>query len=475
MLHVAADAIGASWLDDPRSAMAGFLVGLLATFLFVRINTRLIRAKVSWWFHDIESEGGTHVHHMVIGVVLMVTVGILLHRPGAGRTSSPRSWRLLFGVGVALTLDEFALILNLQDVYWRKEGRLSVDAVVIVVCAAALFVLGLNPFGDLGDPGLSGDVFRVALAVGGRWSSSRCCSACSRARSGPACFGMFVPIVAIVGAIRLARLELAVGAPPVPEAAEEAGQGTAARGAPGRAHASPGATRSSTSSPASRTCRRCRRLGPSGAAVERGGRKASGRRSRRGDRSRPRRSRPPRSESGAGGRDDREVVEEPALRRHDGLTRRRQVEPGGAVHLRELRRLPRPRRPLHREGVAGDGRGVAVVLHGPREDQLVAVRLDAAERLERARRAPARSPRAPRGARRPAGRPRRPGCAPWPPSRSPAPARAPPARPDPWGCSTPRRPSWPSTGRPGAPAGPRPGGRGGLAGRRPGGRAAVLR
>jgi hypothetical protein len=72
-MHVAADAVGQAWLGEARAAMAGFLVGLLATFLFVRINTRLIRAKVSWWFHDIESEGGTHVHHMVIGVVLMAT------------------------------------------------------------------------------------------------------------------------------------------------------------------------------------------------------------------------------------------------------------------------------------------------------------------------------------------------------------------------------------------------------------------
>ena len=78
MLLVAADAVGADWMGETRAAMAGFLVGLLATFLFVRINTRLIRAQVSWWFHDIESEGGTHVHHMVIGVILMVTVGIVL-------------------------------------------------------------------------------------------------------------------------------------------------------------------------------------------------------------------------------------------------------------------------------------------------------------------------------------------------------------------------------------------------------------
>ena len=98
ILHVAADAVGASWLDGPRSAMAGFLVGLLATFLFVRINTRLIRAKVSWWFHDIESEGGTHVHHMVIGVVLMVTVGICLIAL-APEDLLAQVLALLFGVG----------------------------------------------------------------------------------------------------------------------------------------------------------------------------------------------------------------------------------------------------------------------------------------------------------------------------------------------------------------------------------------
>ena len=163
-MHVAAEAVGAGWLGENRAAMAGFLVGLLATFLFVRINTRLIRAKVSWWFHDIESEGGTHVHHMVIGVVLMVTVGILLIaiEPTA---LAGQFLAMLFGVGVALTLDEFALILNLQDVYWRKEGRLSVDAVVIVVCAVSLFVLGLDPFRAVDTPGLAGGTLRVTIVA----------------------------------------------------------------------------------------------------------------------------------------------------------------------------------------------------------------------------------------------------------------------------------------------------------------------
>jgi lysyl-tRNA synthetase class 2 len=205
MLLVAAEAVGADWMGETRSAMAGFLVGLLATFLFVRINTRLIRAQVSWWFHDIESEGGTHVHHMVIGVILMVTIGISFI------ALSPQEMlaqvlALLFGVGVALTLDEFALILNLQDVYWRKEGRLSVDAVIIVVCAGALFVLGLNPFGDLGQPGLSGDVFRVALAVWVFVVIVPVVFCLLKGKIWTGVIGLFVPLVAIVGAIRMARL-----------------------------------------------------------------------------------------------------------------------------------------------------------------------------------------------------------------------------------------------------------------------------
>ena len=183
-MHVAADAVGAGWLGENRAAMAGFLVGLLATFLFVRINTRLIRAKVSWWFHDIESEGGTHVHHMVIGVVLMITVGILLIaiEPTA---LAGQFLALLFGVGVALTLDEFALILNLQDVYWRKEGRLSVDAVVIVVCAVSLFVLGMIRSAAR-RPRARGRHARVTIGSSSSSTSSRSCSACSKARSGPA-------------------------------------------------------------------------------------------------------------------------------------------------------------------------------------------------------------------------------------------------------------------------------------------------
>jgi lysyl-tRNA synthetase, class II len=204
-MFVAVDAVGMSWLGETRAAMAGFLVGLLATFLFVRLNTRLIRAKVSWWFHDIESEGGTHVHHMVIGVVLMATVGIMLIAL-APEGLPAQILALVFGAGVALTLDEFALILHLQDVYWREEGRLSVDAVVIVVAAASLFVLGINPFGDFGAPGVSGDVLRIAVAVYILAQIVPVVFCLLKGKIWTGVVGMFVPILAMVGAIRLARL-----------------------------------------------------------------------------------------------------------------------------------------------------------------------------------------------------------------------------------------------------------------------------
>jgi lysyl-tRNA synthetase class 2 len=203
--QLAMDAVGPHWLGETRLAMGGFLVGLLATFVFVRVNTRLIRARVSWWFHDIESEGGTHVHHMVIGVVLMVTVGILLIAMEP-RGLSAQVLALLFGAGVALTLDEFALILNLQDVYWRKEGRLSVDAVIIVVTAAALLVLGFGPFDALSAPGSSAEAFRFGVAV---WVTTVMVPVLFCLLKGKIWFGvlgLFLPVLALVGAIRLARL-----------------------------------------------------------------------------------------------------------------------------------------------------------------------------------------------------------------------------------------------------------------------------
>jgi len=200
---LAAQAVGEGLLGPARASVAAFTLGLLVTFLAVRINTRLIRAKVKWWFHDIESEGGLHVHHMVIGVVLMVVTGLVLIATSPEGLSL-QACALVFGAGVALTLDEFALILRLQDVYWTAEGRLSVDAVIVAVSAGLLIVLGFHPAGTSGG-GLAGS---AAVAVVVSTIVVNLCFAVVCLMKGKfwtGFFGVFVPIIGIVGAIRVAR------------------------------------------------------------------------------------------------------------------------------------------------------------------------------------------------------------------------------------------------------------------------------
>ena len=126
-----------------------FFIALLGTFGFIRTSTHMIKAQVSWWPGNV-SVGGTHVHHLVWGIFAMMIFGYIgvVHQP-----ESP--WReiisVLFGIGVGLTLDEFALWLELKDVYWEKDGRKSVDAMVIVGCIAGLLTIGFASWVRLGD------------------------------------------------------------------------------------------------------------------------------------------------------------------------------------------------------------------------------------------------------------------------------------------------------------------------------------
>ena len=201
---LAMEALGEGLLGPGRAAVAAFTLGLLLTFLGVRLNTRLIRANVKWWFHDIESEGGLHVHHMVIGVVLMVVVGLCLI------AFLPHGLLLqlaafAFGAGVALTLDEFALILRLKDVYWTTEGRLSVDAVIVAVCAGTLLVLGVRPFGIASSTGVTGIAADVIIAVTILFNLFWAVLCLLKGKLWTGFFALFIPIVGIVGAIRVAR------------------------------------------------------------------------------------------------------------------------------------------------------------------------------------------------------------------------------------------------------------------------------
>jgi hypothetical protein len=94
--------------------------------------------------------GGVHVHHLVWGILLLVVVGYMWliqvgTERGSGAVCTGRITALLYGVGAALTLDEFALWLNLKDVYWEREGRASVD---VTLMFGALVSAGLwgGPF-----------------------------------------------------------------------------------------------------------------------------------------------------------------------------------------------------------------------------------------------------------------------------------------------------------------------------------------
>jgi hypothetical protein len=185
-----------------------FFVAFIAGFGCVRLSVRMIRARVRWWPGNL-THGSLHIHHMVFGVVLMVVAGV----GGLAAPIYPVGWRAvaagLFGLGTALVLDEFALILHLRDVYWTSAGRVSVDAVFMAAAVTALLLLGATPVGVqaiAGDLGLSrtfdrSGAFGLVIAVlfvlavitllkGKIWTTL---------------FGAFIPVLFFIGAIRLAR------------------------------------------------------------------------------------------------------------------------------------------------------------------------------------------------------------------------------------------------------------------------------
>jgi hypothetical protein len=107
---------------------------------------------------------------------------------------------VVYGVGAALTLDEFALILHLEDVYWTKEGRSSVEATMMgaafgILCFLATAPLGNNPGSDLPHWVASG-VLIVDMAFG--------VIAFLKGKAKMGTFGIFIPGVAIFAALRLA-------------------------------------------------------------------------------------------------------------------------------------------------------------------------------------------------------------------------------------------------------------------------------
>ena len=135
---------------DRRKERQLFSTGaFFVTFATVRGITHAIRAERGP-FRNI-TPGGRHIHHMTLGIAGLLTVGYLwMLEVGINEERwSSRVTASVFGTGAALTLDEFALWLNLEDVYWAKQGRESIDAVLLFGSLLSLSVLGRGFFAEL--------------------------------------------------------------------------------------------------------------------------------------------------------------------------------------------------------------------------------------------------------------------------------------------------------------------------------------
>lgn len=171
------------------------------TFAVTRAIVRMIRAGKGP-FGNVKA-GDLHIHHVVPGVVLTVIGGF-----GAVAGSRYGFWpcvsAVVFGVGTGLVLDEFALILHLDDVYWTEDGRKSVEVVVLTAALVGLMLSGFSPLGvnDLSDQ----EAQNRASAIGTiALNFFFALLTLSKGKARTAIFGVIVPFIALIGAVRLAK------------------------------------------------------------------------------------------------------------------------------------------------------------------------------------------------------------------------------------------------------------------------------
>jgi len=197
-------------VDSGRSAALWMMIGFLVTYIITRGITRKIRARStaevvveeSGPIKDIHI-GGVHVHHQVWGILLVLITGMLEFR---FQPSSP--WveilAALFGIGAALALDEFALWLHLEDVYWSEEGKKSIDAVMIATVCGLALLAGTSPIGvGTNSEGYGAWVVFTAVLV-----HVLVCVVCLlKGKIVMGLLGLPAPLFSYIGAIRLAKPE----------------------------------------------------------------------------------------------------------------------------------------------------------------------------------------------------------------------------------------------------------------------------
>jgi hypothetical protein len=178
------------------------LVAFLVTFGVVRLITHSIRRGVGP-FRDV-SVGGRHLHHLVPGILLLLASGFVAI---AVDPDVPDAlWWVLpvaYGIGAALTLDEFALWLNLEDVYWAREGRRSIDAVIVASAVLGIVALGLPFWVEVVQE--SSDTASALVIAYHAVVVAIALAALLKGKPVAAAIGLLVWPVALVAAVRLAR------------------------------------------------------------------------------------------------------------------------------------------------------------------------------------------------------------------------------------------------------------------------------
>lgn len=190
------------------------LVAFILTFFVTRTFVRFIRHRVDngrptkWWHPRNVHVGGVHIHHVTFGVVLTLLSGLTLvtlsidgHEPEFMVAAT------FFGIGAALVLDEYALILHLSDVYWSEDGRTSVDAVFAAVAVAGLLIMGLHPLMFFLPIWHDANSVALRAVVGGAMALTLPLAVVVvlKGKVWTGLLGMFLVILLVIGAVRLSR------------------------------------------------------------------------------------------------------------------------------------------------------------------------------------------------------------------------------------------------------------------------------
>jgi hypothetical protein len=123
-----------------EAVLFNILQGFLGAFAFARLATWGIRQ--SWWPAGNIHVSGRHIHHFVPGIVLAFGSAVGALTTGNERVESALA--IPFGAGMGLTMDEAALLLDLRDVYWTRQGLVSVQVSLGVTATLAATILGLR-------------------------------------------------------------------------------------------------------------------------------------------------------------------------------------------------------------------------------------------------------------------------------------------------------------------------------------------